>query len=91
KAEVTGCRIRVPHISEAAATGAALLAGVGVGAFRSSEEAAAALHHTETTYEPADEARAAYDDIYHKIYLPARHSVLGTKDATEGATIDERR
>ncbi len=91
KAEVTGCRIRVPHISEAAATGAALLAGVGVGAFRSSEEAAAALHHTETTYEPADEARATYDDIYHKIYLPARHSVLGTKDATEGATIDERR
>lgn len=77
KAEVTGCRIRVPQITEAAATGAALLAGMGVGAFHSSEEAAASLHPIETTYEPASEAKAAYDDIYHHKYLPARHSVLG--------------
>lgn len=78
KAEVTGCRISVPQITEAAATGAALLAGIGVGAFHSSEEAAASLHHTETTYEPASEARAAYDEIYQRIYLPARRSVLGS-------------
>jgi xylulokinase len=77
KAEVTGCRIRVPQITEAAAMGAALLAGVGVGAFRSGEEAAKSLRHTEVTYEPAQEAKAAYDNIYQHTYLPMCRAVLG--------------
>jgi xylulokinase len=76
KAEVTGCRIRVPQITEAAATGAALLAGVGVGVFRSAEEAAGSLRHQETIYEPEQEAKAAYDDIYQRTYLPACRMVL---------------
>ena len=76
KADVTGCRIRVPQIKEAAASGAALLAGIGIGVFHSGEEAAGALHHDETTYTPEQEAQVAYDDIYHHTYLPACHSVL---------------
>ena len=76
KADVTGCRIRVPQIKEAAATGAALLAGMGIGVFHSGEEAAAALQHDETPYTPEQEAQVVYDDIYHHTYLPACHTVL---------------
>jgi xylulokinase len=76
KAEITGCRIRVPRITEAAATGAALLAGMGAGTFASSSEAVAAVRHTETVYEPDEAAQATYDDIYHRAYLPTRNSVL---------------
>ena len=81
KADITGCRIRVPQIEEAAATGAALLAGMGIGAFHSGEEAAGALQHDETTYMPQQEAQVAYDDIYHQTYLPACQTVLSLPSA----------
>jgi xylulokinase len=76
KAEVTGCRIRVPQITEAAATGAALLAGVGVGVFRSAEEAAMSLSHSEIIYEPGQEASSVYNDFYQHTYLPFRDTLL---------------
>ncbi|QBD81696.1 hypothetical protein EPA93_39295 [Ktedonosporobacter rubrisoli] len=76
KAEITGCRIRVPQISEAAATGAALLAGLGKGIFHSSEEAAASIQHTEVSYEPGEEAIAIYREIYQQVYIPARDALL---------------
>jgi xylulokinase len=79
KADITSCRIRVPQIEEAGATGAALLAGMGIGAFHSGEEAAAALHHDETTYTPQQEAQVVYDDIYHQTYLPACQTVLSLR------------
>ncbi len=78
KAEVTGCRIRVPRITEAAATGAALLAGIGAGLFSSGTEAATAVRHTETLYEPGEAAQAAYDDIYHRAYLPTRNCIFSS-------------
>jgi xylulokinase len=81
KADITGCRIRVPQIEEAGAAGAALLAGMGIGAFHSSEEATAALHHDETTYTPQQEAQVVYDDIYHQAYLPACRTVLSLQSA----------
>src|SRR5258707_10567028 len=43
KAEITGCPFKVPQIIEAAATGAALLAGMGANIFHSGEEAASAV------------------------------------------------
>ncbi len=76
KAEITGCRIRVPQITEAVATGAALLAGIGAGVFASGEEAAASLRHSETLYEPGAEPQASYDAIYHNCYIPARKAAL---------------
>jgi xylulokinase len=76
KAEITGCRIRVPWITEAVAAGAALLAGMGAGIFTSGEEAAASLRYTETIYEPGAEPQASYDAIYHNHYVPARKAAL---------------
>ncbi len=72
KADITGCSIKVPQIAEAAATGAALLAGIGAQIFRSGEEAASALRHTVQMYEPDPQAVEIYNEIYEQTYLPAR-------------------
>ncbi|GAC1461192.1 MAG: xylulokinase [Ktedonobacteraceae bacterium] len=77
KADITGCRIKVPLIAETAATGAALLAGIGVQAFPSVTDAIASVQHTEKTYEPEQEASRAYDVLYERVYIPARRSILG--------------
>lgn len=77
KAEATGCRIIVPQITEAAATGAALLAGMGVGEFHSGEQAMSSLCSTKNVYEPSPRAVVAYNEIYQQRYIPARRSVLG--------------
>ncbi len=72
KAEITGCPIKVPHITEAAATGAALLAGMGANIFRSGEEAASSVRHTVQIYEPDAQAVEIYNTLYEQTYLPAR-------------------
>ncbi len=77
KADVTGCRIHVPLIDEAAATGAALLAGMGIGAFATVNDAVSSIKRNEKIYEPDQEAVKVYSDLYERAYLPARHAVLG--------------
>ncbi|GAC1401155.1 MAG: xylulokinase [Ktedonobacteraceae bacterium] len=77
KANITGCRIRVPLIAETAATGAALLAGIGIQAFRSVDDAIASVQHAEKMYEPEQEALTKYSDLYQQIYTAARRSILG--------------
>jgi len=72
KADITGCPLKVPQIPEAAATGAALLAGMGANIFRSGEEAASSVRHTVQTYEPDAQAVEIYNTIYEQTYLPAR-------------------
>ena len=72
KAEITGCPLKVPQIPEAAATGAALLAGMGANIFHSIEEAASSVRHTVQTYEPDSQAVEVYNSIYEQTYLPAR-------------------
>jgi xylulokinase len=72
KAEITGCSIKVPQITEAAATGAALLAGIGAHIFSSGEEAASSVQHTVQIYEPDAQAVEIYNTIYEQTYLPAR-------------------
>ncbi|HEY0755739.1 MAG TPA: FGGY family carbohydrate kinase [Ktedonobacteraceae bacterium] len=76
KAEVTGCTVRVPQIIEAAATGAALLAGMGAHIFRSAEEAASSVQHAVQIYEPDTKVVEIYDSIYKQTYLPARRLFL---------------
>jgi len=73
KAEITGCPIHVPHITEAAATGAALLAGMGAHIFHSGEEAASSVRHTVHVYRPDTKAVEIYNSLYEQTYLPARH------------------
>jgi xylulokinase len=72
KADITGCPIKVPQITEAAATGAALLAGMGANIFHSAEEAASSVLHTVQIYEPDTQAVEKYNTIYEHAYLPAR-------------------
>ncbi len=76
KADISGCTIKVPKIAEAAATGAALLAGMGAHIFRSGEEAASAVRYTVQTYEPDPQAVDVYNTIYEQSYLPARRLFL---------------
>ncbi len=77
KANITGCRIKVPQITEAAATGAALLAGIGIDAFPSVDEAVASVTHIEEIYMPDQEATAEYSNIYQQRYKPAHQSIFG--------------
>ncbi len=72
KAAVTGCLLKVPQIAEAAATGAALLAGMGANIFRSGEEAASSVQRPVQTYEPDPKLVNLYNTIYEQSYLPAR-------------------
>jgi sugar (pentulose or hexulose) kinase len=72
KADITGCPIKVPQITEAAATGAALLAGIGANIFHSGEEAASSVLHTDQIYEPDAQAVEKYNTTYEQTYLPAR-------------------
>ena len=72
KADITGCPIKVPQITEAAATGAALLAGMGANIFHSGEEAASSVLHTVQIYKPDMQAVEIYNTIYEQMYLPAR-------------------
>jgi xylulokinase len=76
KAEITGCPIKVPQITEATATGAALLAGMGAHIFHSGEEAAASVLHTVQIYEPDRQAVEIYNTIYKQTYLPARRLLI---------------
>ncbi len=76
KAEITGCPIKVPQITEAAATGAALLAGMGANIFRSGEEAAASVQHTAQIYEPDAQVVEIYNTIYEQTYLPLRRLLI---------------
>jgi autoinducer 2 (AI-2) kinase len=78
KANVTGYTIKVPQIVEAAATGAALLAGMGAGIFSSGEEAASSLRHGVQTFEPDVQAMELYNTIYEQTYLPACRSIIGS-------------
>ena len=73
KADITGGPLKVPQIPEAAATGAALLAGMGANIFRSGEEAASSVRYAVQTYEPDAQAVEIYNTIYEQTYLPARH------------------
>ena len=72
KADITGCPIKVPQIIEAAATGAALLAGMGINTFHSGEEAASSVLYTDQIYEPDAQAVEKYNTAYEQTYLPAR-------------------
>ena len=76
KADITGCRIRVPLIPETAATGAALLAGIGIHAFPSVSAAITSVQRDEKLYEPRQEAFRMYNDLYKQVYTPARRSII---------------
>lgn len=71
KADVTGIRLLVPSSEASAVTGAAILAGLGVGMFASEEQAVSTFVHTSRSHTPDLRANALYQEgfsIYRKLY-----------------------
>ncbi len=68
KADCLGLPVVVPELPEAAATGAALLAGVGTGVFPSLDFAAASLRYGRSTLEPDSGRVQWYDRLYSQVY-----------------------
>ncbi len=70
KADVLGRPVVVSELPEAAAIGAALLAGLGARVFHSPAEAVGSLRYGRTVLDP-DPARVIwYDRLYREAYLP---------------------
>ena len=68
-ADVTGCRVKIPKVTEATALGAAMSAGVGVGIYESIKDAAKKLVVWEKVYEPNMDNHKLYNDIKKKFIL----------------------
>jgi len=66
KADVTGIRIRVPEVEDAAAMGAALLAGIGTGQYASVHKAVESTVRTRKVYVPNAEKHSSYLKLYEK-------------------------
>ena len=61
--DVTGCRIKIPKVTEATALGAAMAAGVGAGVYDSLVSASKKLVVWDKVYEPNMENKKTYDEI----------------------------
>ena len=73
KADITGKPLVVPNVTEAAALGAAMLAGVGAGIYENVEEASRRVYREKSRFSPRDENVKRYDryyGVYRKIYEP---------------------
>ncbi|MEA1893421.1 MAG: autoinducer-2 kinase [Campylobacterota bacterium] len=62
-ADVTGCRVKIPKVTEATALGAAMSAGVGAGIYPSLVEASNKLVVWDKVYEPNMDNKKLYDEI----------------------------
>ncbi len=65
-ADVTGCKVKVPYVTEATALGAAMSAGVGAGVYGSLLEASESLVLWEREYEPNRENFERYEALSQK-------------------------
>lgn len=75
KADLLRLPIRVPAVSDAAALGAALLAGVAAGQYRDPAEAVEAAVRVDVTHAPDAWAAAAYEPLhalYRRLYPAVR-------------------
>ncbi|MFT5835332.1 MAG: autoinducer 2 (AI-2) kinase [Sulfurimonas sp.] len=62
-ADVTGCKIRIPRVTEATALGAAMAAGVGAGIYDSIIDAAKRLVVWDKLYEPNMQNHKTYNEL----------------------------
>jgi autoinducer 2 (AI-2) kinase len=62
-ADVTGCKVSIPKVTEATALGAAMSAGVGAGIYKNLKEASKKLVVWDKEYLPNTENKKLYDDI----------------------------
>ena len=70
KADALNHSVIVPQVPQAAATGAALLAGLGTGVFSSPIEAASSPHYGRKQIDPIPEHVAWYNTLYQQVYRP---------------------
>jgi len=78
-ADVTACPLRIPAIKETTSLGGAIAGFLGVGAFRSWQEAVAAVVRTERRIEPQPDAVSAYREAYER-WLKVNDRLLGLSD-----------
>ena len=73
KADTFGLPVSSMKVSEAASLGAAILGGMGTGAFDNIQDAVESMVHVVTTYEPNEEQTRLYEDKYqqYKLLYPA--------------------
>ena len=67
KADITGKPIQVPASDAATSLGAAILAGVGVGAYRDFDDAVNRTVRITREHQPSEEPKEAYEKAY-RIY-----------------------
>jgi xylulokinase len=70
KADVLNRPVRVPQLPEAAACGAALLAGLGAGVFHTVEEALGSLRYAWEDIDPDPRRAEWYGELYRAVYTP---------------------
>lgn len=70
KADITHLPVYIPELPEAAACGAALLAGLGAGVFKNTAEASACLRFQTAVLEPDPRRLSWYDHLYESVYRP---------------------
>ena len=71
KADVLGCPLHKPEVDDAAALGAAILAGVGSGLFSTAEDGINVMVPPASTIEPRPDRAAAYAErfgLYIELY-----------------------
>jgi xylulokinase len=77
KASIIDLPMVLPDLSESAATGAALLAGLGIGFFKNPQEAAGSICIKNTIIEPDPELVKWYKPIYERLYLKLYPNLCG--------------
>jgi len=71
KADIAKRKVAVPNVTEAAALGAAILAGVGARIYGNTEEAVGSIYKEKQTFTPTVEAGRIYEQhyqLYKKLY-----------------------
>ena len=81
KANVLNLPVMIPDLAEAAATGAALLAGIGSGRFDDPKRAAASLEYDRLVIDPDVQAADWYDSLYHSAYRPLDAALQGVNQS----------
>ena len=86
KATVIGLPLYVSTIPEAAATGAALLAGIGAGVFADVDEACSSMRYPVEEINPENAWTPLYEDIYREVYLPLYDTLKPIQDRLTSIT-----
>jgi xylulokinase len=82
-ADVTGLEVTVPVVQEAAARGAALLAGIGLGRF-TAETGFEQARSEDSLFSPQESIRGEYDELFQRY----RATLQGFRDALATASAD---